>query len=231
VEIALAVLGIALALFAVALTIAIERLKRPRLTIRTSTFQPSEPITWTFAAVRVVNDPRLPKGLGSIITRQSADGCAVTLEFRRRGEKALAFPPVDGRWSSQPEPLRREPVAIQPTEVGGGISLAGPAPTQIQFVESFDLGMAMSARRLNVSPGHDGEEVAVAVLKDDGKAYAWGAESYAYPGWAHPEWELQRGEYELTVRVTAAGVETERPFLLPFLSNDFARFKTSVTKD
>jgi hypothetical protein len=77
---------------------------------------------------------------------------------------------------------------------------------------------------MDVAPNGHGEEVAVAVLKVDGKAFAWGAESYAYPGWENPEWSLLRGEYEVTIRAEAAGVNATKRFKLNNTLGDFAKF-------
>src|SRR6266545_7938169 len=109
----LGIVGVVLALIAIALTITAERLKHPRLDIRPSPFRPPGPLEWTFAAVRVHNRPEIPRPLGWFITRDAAVGCAVTVEFHRR-DGTLAFHSVEGRWSSQPEPLRRQPVTGVP---------------------------------------------------------------------------------------------------------------------
>lgn len=216
-------IGIVLALVAIALTVAIEAIKRPRLDVRPSIFRPSGPLPWTFAAVEVVNDPTIPRAFRRFITRQSADGCEVWIEFRHAGEAGLALPRIPGRWSSQPEPIRRDPVIV-PVVTTGAAAPDAPAGQGLQIVATFDPALAAASRRINVAASGAGEEVAVAVLRSDGRAFAWGADSYAHPGWEHPGWELQHGTYEVTVTARASGLLVRRRFELPFLSEDFAAF-------
>jgi hypothetical protein len=80
--------------------------------------------------------------------------------------------------------------------------------------------------RLDLPVSAHGEEVAIAVQRADGSASAFGAESYAFPGWQNPAWELKRQVYEITVRVRASGLETSCRFRLDNLALDFATFGT-----
>jgi hypothetical protein len=223
VELPLAIVGLALACAAILLTVAIEWLKRPRLEIRPSVFRPSGPTEWTFAAVQIFNDPRLPIVFRRFITRQSADACEVWIEFRRAGEPGLALPRVPGRWSSQPEPIRREPVVLPAAPVDPNAPDAPQGP-RIQMIAAYDQGLASGSRRLSVAASESGEEVAVAILRSDGQAFAFGAEAYGYSGWAHPEWELPRATYDVRVTAIASGTRVSRDFQLPVLSADFAQF-------
>jgi hypothetical protein len=67
------------------------------------------------------------------------------------------------------------------------------------------------------------EEVAVAVLRD-GEAHGWGAESYAY-NWRHPDWKLERGAYDVEVRVEWQGRSKVERFRLEYLSGDLLSFR------
>jgi hypothetical protein len=79
----------------------------------------------------------------------------------------------------------------------------------------FDPGTAVQSRWWDVAASSKGEEVAVAVLTAKHGAYAWGAESQAFPNWDNPEWRLEQpGEYDVTVRVEGSGVSAERTFRL-----------------
>jgi len=185
---------------------------------------------WTFAAAQVTNDPVMPGVFRRFITRQSADGCELWVEFRKSGEDGLAMPQIIGRWSSQPEPIRREPVVLPPP-VGGPDQPDAPVGGAIQIIASYDIALATASRRVSVAASESGEEVAVAVLRSDGRAFAWGAESYAYPNWEHPDWELQHGTYDVTLKAVASGATVSRRFQLPFLSGDFAQFKLDRLPD
>ncbi|HVP75824.1 MAG TPA: hypothetical protein VMS63_07365 [Gaiellaceae bacterium] len=219
----LAIAGFVVALAALLLTFALEWLKRPRLTVDASLFRPGGPTQWTFATVEVRNDPSMPWPFRMFLSRQSADACEVALEFRRSGEPALALPPIQGRWSSQPEPIRREPIVL-PQDLRERGSPDSPQGPLIQLIPAFDPAMAQASRRMDVAAADRGEQVAIAVLRHDGTAFAWGAESYAFPGWQNPDWQLDRGTYDVTVRVRGSGVEVAKAFELPFLSGNFAAF-------
>jgi len=152
-------------------------------------------------------------------------GCAVTVEFHRR-DGTLAFHSVEGRWSSQPEPLRRQPVTGVPN-VQQFLNAPQPA-VQVTLADFYDPALAAASRRLDISAEQGGEEVAVAVLKSDGTAFAWGAESYAFAGWAKSDWQLELGTvYYVTVRVEGSGVHAASRFELPFLAGDFSKFTLS----
>jgi hypothetical protein len=152
-----------------------------------------------------------------LVTRNSADGCEVTLEFRRQGEKALAISEVPARWSGHPQPIRSVPVIKTSESSGGGA-------VEVDFLPHYDPTMVPGTLRFDVPATEAGQEVALAVLREDGTAHAWGAESYAYPAWKNPNWALERRRYEVTVKVRASGISTSARFILDNLASDFARF-------
>jgi hypothetical protein len=214
--IVLASLGIALALGAIALTVAVERLKRPRLEIKAGDWP--HPAPWKFAVVHVINHPEMPWPFG-FLTRSSAEGCRVTLEFREHASPEVAFS-LPGRWSSRPEP--GTPVAVPQQALGRGalsasVGVSGTATPELlpEVVRIFDPALATESQSLDVAASPDYEEVAVAVLAQSGAAYAWGAESQRFPQWDNPAWKLnQPGQYDVTVKLRASGVTAERTFLL-----------------
>lgn len=210
---AIAIASLVVALAAVAIYFIAEWLKRPRLEVVPRTWQAKVPTGFTFAAVEVRNRP-LPHLVRSILLRGSATGCEVTLEFREPGTKHLAIPRVPARWSSQPEPFRLVPTQGSP---------------QPQYSVQFDPTIVPQTLRLDVPAADVGYEVAVAMLTlDDGKAYAWGAESYGFPASKNPAWELKRQVYEVKVIATASGVAKSRRFLLDNLEPDFAKFSRLI---
>jgi hypothetical protein len=182
------VASLLLAIVAIVLTISIEWLRRPRLEVRTMTWQARQPVAWTFAAVRIHNNP-LPGFLRRFVVRGTAECCEVTLEFREPGKNYLAIPVVPARWSSQPEPRR----AVLIGDVGG----------QPSFALQYDPTIVPGTKRLDLPAGDNGEEVAIAVLRLDGSASGFGAESYEFLDWKNPDWELKRQVYEVTVCVRA----------------------------
>lgn len=204
------VLGVILAVAAIALTLALEWLKRPRLEIRAKRWTADGPVPWHFACVEIVNQP-LSRWFGSLLTRASAAGCTVAIEFRRVGSDELALPPLVGRWSGQPEPLRVEPIK--------------DAAGAVELIQMVDPTLIPAAARIDVAPGTQGEEVAVAVLRNDGHAYGWSTTSYLHPEWRNPEWELDRGEYDVLVRAEAGGVMASTTLRLSFLTSSFGAFK------
>jgi hypothetical protein len=78
--------------------------------------------------------------------------------------------------------------------------------------------------QLDVAVSPDGEEVAVAILRD-GEAFAFSTQSYNYPSWGNPRWRLEHGTYRIVVRVRGSGIQEERHFKLEYLSNDVSKFQ------
>ncbi len=90
-------------------------------------------------------------------------------------------------------------------------------PTQPEYSIIYDPEKDPGQLDIAVSP--DGEEVAVAILRD-GEAFAFSTESYGYPSWGNPRWRLEYGTYRIVVRVRGSGILEERPFKLEYLNND-----------
>jgi hypothetical protein len=96
-----------------------------------------------------------------------------------------------------------------------------PPVTQTRIV--FDPSLVPQTLANDLAPGH-WEEVAVAILFDDGQAFAWGAESYSAGG-RRVDWSLERGDYEVSVRVASSGIQKVFRFRLDNLAIDFSRFR------
>ena len=128
--------------------------RRPVIRVRSKIWVADTHVPWRFAAVDICN--QRPPRWAVLVNRETATSCRVLLEFRRRGE--LAIPPVRARWSGRPEPLRSHPV----TRPDGSVEFVTiPAPELVPESTSFDLPATGAW-----------EEVAVAVLQDDGEAFA-----------------------------------------------------------
>lgn len=205
-------LGVILGVAAILLTLAVERAKRPRLELQAPRWQAAHPVEWQFATVGVRNKP-LRRPFSAVLTRQSAAGCTVWIEFRRVDRTELAIPRLPGRWSAHPEPIRLQP---------GGATIGG-----IKMVPMFDPSLVPPSYQLDVSPGDTSQEIAVAVLRSDGEAYGFTAESYQYPEWRNPAWKLEKGQYEVTVMAEASGSRAVRAFRLDHLAGSFADFYLS----
>jgi hypothetical protein len=228
-EIGALLVGILALVIAIAAPIGVELLKRPKLEIEPSTFEDDE-VDWTFATVRVFNRATMPR-VFSWLTRSTAQACEATIEFRKVGDDRLAFPPVAARWSSRPEPgtevvvpsrINIDPLsmAASASSAMNTVQVAGLEPIRV-----YSAARAAESRRWDLAAGPKGEEIAVAVLKAGGRAFAWGAESQAYPEWANPEWELDYGTYDVTIRVQGSGVEVAGTFALRFRSDAFSEFR------
>src|SRR4051812_33737753 len=101
-------LGVAALAAAIGVPASIEALKRPRLEIVPSPWSPAGPVAWTFAAVRVCNEP-LGAPFNRFLTREAAQGCVVDIDYFKWGTSERLFATVPGRWSSHPEPIRSVP--------------------------------------------------------------------------------------------------------------------------
>lgn len=201
---ALSLIGIALALAALFLPLAIERKRRPRLLMEAGQWKPENDVAWKFAAIRVINDP-LDGLWGRILTRQSAEGCIVSITMQKQGVAVPVVSDLPGRWSGTPEPYRTE---VQPDGKGGWLT-----------VETFDHSLVPDSFRFSIPSTGDAEEVAVAVWRD-GESHAFNSWSYAHPKWANPEWKLDPGNYEVTIRAKAPGCEASGTFMLAVSTSD-----------
>jgi hypothetical protein len=211
------VVGVALAAAALAIIFIVEWLKRPRLEIAARPWRAPGPVPWVFAAVEIRNKP-IFRPLRALLVRDSAKGCEVSLEFRTPGQKHLAISEVRARWSHQPEPIRSVPVATSTA------SQPGASSPSVQFVPQYDPALVPQTLRFDVPAGDVGYEVGIAILRADGTAHAWGADSYAFQDWKNPAWALGRQIYEVTVRARASGITKTRRFRLNNLAPNFATF-------
>ena len=218
--IALAVVAIVLA---VLIPFGIEAVKRPRLRIEPDVWSAEGPVGWVFAVVRVRNRPLgLPWSL--LLRRDSATGCELTAEFREKGQQALKLPEIRCRWSATPQPIRYvlPSRALQEIPDGPGPSAMTTAHYGPRF--EFDPQAVSESYRLDVAPSDEGYEAAIAILLPDTGAFAFSAESYAH-SFAKPEWRLKHGEYEVTVKAQSGQTRATAVFSLPYLTEDFARFR------
>ena len=217
------VLGGAGLVAAFAVPFTIEALKRPRLAIDSGIWAPGGVVLWTFAVVRVRNK-LLPWRLDKVLSREVAQACKVHVDFYRWDETSRLFQPLPGRWSSHPEPIRlAQGPAISAGMPVSGVPAGNPA-TQGAARVIYD--PSLDSQDQDVAVSVEGEEVAVAILRYDGEAYAFSNGSYAHELFGNPAWLLPRGTYRIDVRVQGSNTgEYLRSFKLEFLSSNFADFK------
>lgn len=133
--------ALAVGVVALGVCIAMEALKRPRLTIVNSKWPNPSFVPWTFATVRVRNEPLAPP-LRNLLTRQSAQACKAEIEFYR-WDSTAPFLRLPGRWSAVPQPLSLVPSSLAgaPIPASGGTVYTpvdipvtgGTAPTTFPF--------------------------------------------------------------------------------------------------
>jgi hypothetical protein len=195
---ALSIIGVVLALAALALPVAIERKRRPRLSIEASEWEPETEVSWEFATVRVSNQP-LRGFWGLLLTRASADGCVVSFSIVGPDTSSDVALDLPGRWSGAPEPYRTE---IRRRQDDGW-----------ERVETFDHRLVPGSFRFDIPSTGVGEEVAITVHRE-AQAFAFNSWSYAHPAWGKPEWRLPPGHYTVGVRASASGCEARGHFAL-----------------
>lgn len=106
----------------------------------------------------------------------------------------------------------------------GSPSTVSTPPGSAQYGYSTIYDPEKDRGRIDVAVSPDGEEVAVAILRD-GEAFAFSTESYGYDKWGNPAWHLDHGTYRIVVRVLGSGIREERQFKLQYLSNDVSKFR------
>jgi hypothetical protein len=112
--------------------------------------------------VRIVNDP-ISGRLAKWLLRNTATGCRVRLNFRSRSDGS-ELGPVRASWSATPDPIQY----IFAEESG-----------TVTVTPFWDPEKEPGRFTYDVSPGSDGEGVAVAIKHDgDDEVYAFGPELY-----------------------------------------------------
>jgi hypothetical protein len=184
---------IAGAIIAVIITIAVENLRRPRLTLSVEVpphdgiYQNAPAKDMRSLRVRLFNKP-LPYWARWMV-RAPALQCRGSITFHRSNGQDVFGKAMPGRWCGSPEP-----VPIQ------GVTSKGD-----QF-QMFDLVRLTSESRIDVYPG-EGELLDVAVrLDNDVECFGWNNDSYfCQPLWRNPSWRLERGHYLVRVTITSSG--------------------------
>jgi hypothetical protein len=191
----LAVLAI---LIALSLPVLIDRVKRPRLAIIPTSWSPSFPTAWSFATFAVYNRPRR---LARLFSTDTAAGCRAFADVRKPNTQDFVLRGIQLGWSHKPQPLNTNP---------DGTTRFAPERTPERIWA-------------DLPAGDTGFEVAAAILHDDGTAYAFGVDSYAFDH-RNPDWKLDRGSYDVDVRIEGGGVSAKRTLRLQFQSSKLNEF-------
>jgi hypothetical protein len=115
----ISIVALGVGVVALGVPFTIEAVKRPRLKIAPTEWRNPVFVPWTFATVRVYNEP-VGALLKNLLARQSAHGCRAEIDYYL-WDSTARFLTVPGRWSSLPEPLRFVPSsqATAPPPPGG----------------------------------------------------------------------------------------------------------------
>jgi hypothetical protein len=109
-------------------------------------------------------------------------------------------------------------------DVSGGVSRSG----HIDYTFAYDPSAAPGQHDVTTDP--EGEEVAVAIFRN-GQVFAFSTESYRYPTWGNPAWQLDLKQiYRIVVRVHGEGVRKRETFTLDCLAPNAANFRLVPVK-
>lgn len=128
---AIGLAALILAIVALVLTLAIERLKKPRIKIVSSEWRAPAFVQWTFATARVQNKKLWPL-VRWFLERRGAQGCRAEIEYYQ-WDATAPFLRIPGRWSSSPPPIDWVPSSLTRSLPGGSLGYiplaAGPPVT------------------------------------------------------------------------------------------------------
>jgi len=227
----IALIGLIIAVIALAAPFVIEILKRPRLEVVPVTWTPHRAFPFTFASVGVRNKA-LPKLLGVLLSsREVAQACEILIDYYKwEHPDVKLFDSIQGRWDSHPQPER-----IVRISQDAGLESVADAGNPVREIPEERTEFAPSldpSNQEDLVRGSDRGQVSVAILTANSEAFAFANESYAHgPLLDNPAWNLPMGSYRIVVRVRASNVNREYcfAFRLEYLSNDFAKFQLKAT--
>jgi len=103
--------------------------------------------------------------------------------------------------------------------------LIDSVPYSPENIAAYRVGARTTDRRYRDIPvGDTGEEVAVAVLNEEG-AFAFSSTSYEHNAFGDPDLRLSRGTYRVVVHARGSSVNHKRVFKLEYLSEKFDQFQ------
>lgn len=186
------------ALIAIAFTIIIENLRKPKLYIKLAApidnnyiNRPAQNVR--FLGVEVINN-NLPK-FARWMLRNSAIYCHAEITFHHLDGQDIFGRIMEGRWSGSPEP------ASIHFKVGDNVfSISDP----------FKL-----ISRIDIPPGESQRLDIAAKFENETECYGWNNESYfSNPIWRNPNWKMFRGRYLVRVKIISSGQIVNETFRL-----------------
>lgn len=188
------------AIVAILITILIENLRKPRLSIDLVTptdqeYENRPAQKARFLYLKISNKP-LPKW-ARWMSRDAATQCHGTITFHHLDGQNVFGRAMQVRWSGSPE----------------------PTPTQVivrdQSYEIFDPSKIAFISRMDIYPGEAERIDTVVRLDDEDVCYGWSNESYITdPVWRNPNWKLASGRYLIKVTITTSGEKVTKVFRL-----------------
>ncbi len=188
------------AVIAILITIWVENLKKPRLTIQIARpgdrrYEGRPAKRAKFLYVEVANNP-LPRW-ARWMSRDAATQCHGTVSFYHLDGGNLFGRSMPVRWSTTPEP------AAPSFRIDDKLIVISD-PTRFN----------MSAR-VDIYPGEKEPIDIAAKFDDEMDCYGWSNESYfSEPVWRNPRWRVAPGRYLVKVVVTSSGEKASAVFRL-----------------
>jgi hypothetical protein len=188
------------ALIAILLTIWVEYLRKPKLSLRIAPPVDMEyygkPAKHArFVGIEVVNAP-LPR-IARWMMRNAALQCHGYITFHHLDGQNVFGRSMPIRWSSAPEPV---PMILT---VG------------YQQIVITDPARFTLSPRVDIYPGESEKLDVAAKFDDDNYCYGWSNENYfSTPPWRNPDWALPPGRYLVKVVIISAGEKVQGIFRL-----------------
>lgn len=206
------------AIIAILITIGVENLKKPRLSIeiaapgdRSYPDRPAKRARFLYADV--INKP-LP-WWARWMSRDAATQCHGAISFYHLDGQNVFGGAMPLRWSGSPEP-------IAPSfKIDDKLILISD-PTKFNI-----------SPRVDIYPGERETMDIAAKFDDEADCYGWSNENYfSDPIWRNPKWKLLPGRYLVKVVVTTSGEKATKVFrLLNDVPIDGFRLETKMEND
>ncbi len=177
--------------------------KKPSLEINIGSVSESQKPNlppYRFVHVVAINKP-IRRPWKYFTDRSMAHGCQAIIEVYNadKPQNRMIKEDIHARWAGTPELLQ---------------SVTIPSKQGSIVIHVSDITKLPQGRRMDLLPDYK-EEIDIA-LKFDGEAecYVFSNESYFYPNWKNPNWQLGKGNYEIVVKLFSGSLRKEKRFLL-----------------
>lgn len=206
------------AIVAIIITIWIENLRKPKLSIQISTptgreYKDRPAKRAKFLHAEIKNKP-LPKW-ARWMSRDAATQCHGTITFHHLDGQNIFGRSMYARWGGTPE----------------------PTPIQIVFEDKrfliVDPAKFSINTRMDIYPGESEVIDIAARFDDETECYGWSNENYfSNPIWRNPNWKLPSGRYLVRVVITTSGEKISEVFrLINDVSFEDFRLELKMSKD